>query len=168
MKRRGQTIYPLDVRLQRMSLADVKTGCWNWQGTTRGGYGRLVIGSRSDGTRRTVAAHRLAFETWNGLIPEGMEVCHHCDNRRCINPAHLFAGTRQDNIDDRERKGRNVVLKGEMNGNAKLTSVDGVNLRALRNEGVSFDKLAHTFGIAKKTAWQIANRKRWAGVSNAD
>lgn len=75
-------------------------GCWEWCAATWSGYGRMkVLG-------RFVMAHRLSFEMHVRAIPEGMCVCHRCDNPRCVRPSHLFEGTHQDNINDAKRKGR--------------------------------------------------------------
>ena len=115
------TIYQ---RLIRNIKINKTNGCWEWQGSKRNGYGRMIIGSRTDGTRKTVSTHRLSYELHYGEIPQGMEICHKCNNPCCINPDHLFAGTRQDNIDDRERKGRNNPPKGEKHAKAKLTEAD--------------------------------------------
>lgn len=74
--------------------------CWHWlRAVTRDGYGYFHYG-------RARLAHRVAYELTHGPIPEGMQVCHQCDNPGCVRPDHLFIGTAQDNADDKVRKGR--------------------------------------------------------------
>ena len=82
------------------------TGCWLWQGTCyHDGYGAINISGKM---KRT---HRVSWELINGSIPEGMYICHHCDVRDCINPAHLFLGTQQDNVKDMIKKKRDRSSK---------------------------------------------------------
>ena len=89
--------------------AESLTGCWNWIGSKhKSGYGH---------TSRTKSgyAHRYIYELMIGEIPDGLCVCHHCDNPSCVNPDHMFVGTMADNMHDRDKKGRN-------NGGRKLGS----------------------------------------------
>lgn len=157
---------PITDRLYGNAKKNEHSGCWEWKGSTnRGGYGRIIVGSRKDGTRRNELAHRLSYMLNNGVIPEGMEVCHKCDNRSCINPDHLFLGTRQDNIDDRERKGRNIVFTGEEQQNAKLTKKAVKDARWERAyKGTSFQKLADKYGVSKKTMMNAINGITWKCV----
>lgn len=91
-----------------MTLSDLESrckltacGCWEWQGATASGYGRVKV------WRKVVSAHRLAFQlAFPEVDVKGFDVCHKCDNRRCCNPEHLFKGTRSDNMQDCKRKGR--------------------------------------------------------------
>lgn len=86
-----------------------ESGCRNWTGTKHGrGYG--CIGRNY----KTILAHRAAWELTFGTIPTGLLVCHHCDNKLCTNPQHLFLGTHADNNRDCIRKGRNAT--GDRNG----------------------------------------------------
>lgn len=75
--------------------------CWPWIGAEHGrGYGGILINYKS------VPAHRVAHALCKGVVPPGMFVLHRCDNPKCVNPAHLFLGTHQDNMDDMVSKGR--------------------------------------------------------------
>lgn len=83
-------------------------GCWEWQGCTnlingRNGYGLWRANNK------LWPAHRYAYTLLVGPIPAGLFVCHSCDNRKCVNPEHLWLGTAADNAHDRDRKGRTIV-----------------------------------------------------------
>lgn len=83
-------------------------GCWIWTGgTQRGGYGHF--NKRSDDPVTSWRAHRVAYELSVGPIPDGMNLCHTCDNRKCVRPDHMFLGMQKDNIADMYSKGRNYV-----------------------------------------------------------
>ena len=88
---------------KRVSKPDDPDKCWQWTGGKSSlGYGDMMI----EGKR--IGAHRFSYQLHHGPIPEGMWICHHCDNPKCINPDHLFIGTHQDNSNDKIKKGRDV------------------------------------------------------------
>lgn len=134
--------------------------CWEWTGRKdTGGYGTLSIDGRG------VAAHRFSFELLNGPIPQGQGhhgtcVCHSCDNRSCVNPAHLFLGTHTDNMRDAFAKER-FDRKGVKHPRAKLTDND---IRSIRVDGRLLREIADDYGIGTTQACAIRNRKAWIHV----
>lgn len=128
--------------------------CWEWQASKRSGYGQFEINYRN------WRAHRVAWTLIFGPIPEGLFVCHKCDNRGCCNPYHLFLGTNKDNMVDAARKGR--THPGEANSNSKLTEFEVHTIREMYvMDGWTQRGLAEEFGVHPKTISKIVRRKRW-------
>ena len=136
-------------------------GCWNWTGATfTNGYGRVMLGSRRDGNRKTVSVHRLAMHMWRGFdLSSPLFVCHQCDNKRCFNPEHLFIGTAADNTLDYITKGKYRPCYGERNGASKLTWDE---VRELRESSGPQRILARRFGISQGMVSRILRSKNRA------
>lgn len=132
-----------------------ESGCWEFTGYIMpNGYGQTSIG------KLVLLAHRASYMVFIGKIPEGMHICHKCDNRKCFNPDHLFAGTRDENMADMIRKGRQRSLSGTESPNAKLTTKQIEEIRDRYIPYVNTAELAKEFGITKQYVGQLA-RKEW-------
>lgn len=143
------------------------SGCWIWQHCIQAnGYGRLRRAGRSE------YAHRASFLKFKGQIPDGLDVCHTCDNRKCWNPDHLFLGTRTDNMHDAVRKGRTskgqahaATICGEHGPGAKLTLSEVRQIRALKIVGAATPQLAKRFGVCTSTIRNIVYGRTWKDES---
>jgi HNH endonuclease len=129
-------------------------GCWEWQwGKNRRGYGKVVVHYKN------VAAHRLSWTVHRGQIPDGMLVCHRCDNPPCCNPDHLFLGTNADNMRDAYDKGRSV--RGERVHTVRLTEAQVLTIAQRIKDGETSADLAREFGVAHGTIWFIEKKRSW-------
>ena len=124
------------------------TGCMEFVGYLQHGYARATIMGKVD------YGHRHAYRLANGVIPTGMEVCHKCDNRKCINPSHLFAGTRQDNVDDAVAKGR--TARGEKLPQTKITSLMIIKIILRIKAGHFYKDIAADYDVTPQLIGKIA------------
>jgi hypothetical protein len=132
-------------------------GCWVWLRALRQGYGAFGV---SEGV--IIDAHRFSWWLHNGVIPQSAEVLHKCDNRRCVNPSHLFLGSKADNIADMVSKNRQA--KGERMPQAKLTTASAILIRRLSRIGIAHSKIAERFNVNLSNISQIVHRKTWKHV----
>lgn len=134
--------------------------CWLWTGGLSATFG--VGKFRLNGRKQTAA--RVVWAMFNGVIPDAMCVLHRCDNPACVNPGHLFLGTKQDNMADKKAKGR--CPKGVEQPGSKLTEFCVKMMRELRfKKGATVRSIAKQFGVSAGLACLVINGKRWKHVT---
>jgi len=146
--------------------------CWLWTASKRAkGYGAFVWALPS-GEIVQGRAHRFSFELLNGPIPQGMCILHRCDTPACVNPDHLYLGTKAENNEDMRRKGRHVPggthcgkngkwPKAEGHHNARLTWPIVATIREDRSAGLSFSAIAKKHGITISSSYKICKNLSW-------
>lgn len=150
-RRRNEPMYDPDERFFGYIENDDK-GCWIWKGAQAGGgYGTFFFEGKQ------VPAHRRSWEIQNGPVPKGLWVLHKCDVRACVNPDHLFLGTRQDNMDDMKAKGRQS--RKPSRGRQILFEEDIIKIRHLYSRGMLQREIGNLFGVGQAQISKILLHK---------
>jgi hypothetical protein len=154
-------------------IVSTKLGpCWMWIASCFwDGYGIFGV------VRTSWKAHRFSWQLAHGAIPKGLHCLHRCDNRRCVNPAHLFLGTNTDNFRDKMKKGRQAtgarngarlhperLVRGDAHWCAKLSAEKVRSSRRLRAAGWRVTRIATKFGVTGATIHSVLRGKTWAHV----
>lgn len=141
-------------------------GCLVWTGVKlpvakykRGGYGTIGLGAAKLGKGYV---HRVSYTLFVGEIPDGMCVLHKCDNRLCVEPTHLFLGTKLENARDCDAKGRRP--KGMSHFYALVTDSQVRKIRKLYEQGVTQRRLATQYGVCQANISNIVKRKSWSHI----
>lgn len=127
-----------------------------------GRYGLMWVGDKA----RARGVHRVCWQIHNGAIPEGLFVCHRCDNPICVNPAHLFLGSASDNMRDMSAKGRGKANRqnGEANHAAKLREADVIAIRQMAARGDRIVDIADRYGVSRRAIGMVVSGRNWAHV----
>lgn len=143
--------------LSKISIPNDRNACWEWKDAcSSNGYGNYRLG------KKKVRPHRVSYWIFKGEIPEGMLICHQCDNKICVNPDHLFLGSPKENMKDMVAKGRNRTRHGESHWWAKLKDSDIPKIVQLRHEGWPQADIAERFSVSPSRITQILHDPRYA------
>ncbi len=144
-----------------MHIIEDEDSCWLWD---KYDFWHPRGTVKKDGKHRIPS--QIAWEIACGPVPTGMEVCHTCDRPPCVRLKHLFLATHKENMLDRDRKGRGVALKGQVNGRAKLTEVLVQQMRAEYIPGITTQiYLANKYGVSRSVAHRVVKLESWRHVA---
>lgn len=137
------------------SKIKITKSCWIWEGGKfTNGYGSFKVDGKNE------RAHRLSYLIFKGEIYWEFSICHTCDNRQCVNPEHLFAGTAEQNQQDAKNKNR--TLKGEKHHNVKLTKEIVIEIRKTYKTGLySISELAQRYELTHSGMSNIIHKRTW-------
>lgn len=156
-KEKAQQNTALTAKYVRNFMKNVRiaeNGCWEWAAALgANGYGQFKFG-------RIAYAHRFSYYIFNGDLCEGMEICHTCDNPACVNPAHLWQGTKSENMRDAAMKGRTNTVR--------LSPDDVRRIRNLHNLKYPVADLARRFNCTTTTIYDIVNRRSWNYITDKE
>lgn len=154
-RKRGEKVCSISCKLLNEKIINEK-GCWISPITGSRGYGQVSFRGM-----KNKLAHRVSYDTFIGPINKGMFVCHKCDTPACYNPEHLFLGTPKDNVHDGIKKGRikHIGAKGSDCKFTNLTDEQIEEMRSLRNEGFSLERLSKIFRCQKEYISKITRNK---------
>jgi HNH endonuclease len=172
------------VKCSILNRYDIVNECWEWTGKVgKNGYGTVV--KAENGKKMHLLAHRESYKIFKGEIPTSLNVCHTCDNRKCINPDHLWIGTAKDNIQDAILKGRmkkttgykhteenkakfklrkRPMTKGELSPLSKLKDQDVIEIRRMIKENITQTDIAKKYGVTQSVISRIKDREVWNHV----
>lgn len=134
------------------------SGCWEWLGKKRGGYGMFSADHKNH------LAHRLMYVKYNGNIPENKNVCHKCDNPSCVNPQHLWLGTHQENMTDMITKKRDKKSYGSANHLATITEKEAREIKIKHKEGMNMREIHRALNISYRVIQHICAGESWKHI----
>lgn len=135
------------------------SSCWEWKAASSGGYGYISV--KGQNTR----VSRVSYELHFGKIPQGLYVCHKCDNPGCVRPDHLFLGTALDNARDRDNKGRRIPPAGTSNGYHKLSEKNVLDIIEIYKSGqYSQEQLGKKYGISQAHVSRLIKKQSWRHI----
>lgn len=148
--------------------------CWIWKASfVNSGYGQFWYNGKK------ITAHKFAYTFYKGPVPDEIDVCHTCDNKKCANPDHLFLGTTVENLTDMKRKGRSakginngvykhpeIIRRGENHGGSKTNNGQVIEIRNFYDTGIIHNicELARKFNLGQTTIRHIVKRDTWKTV----
>lgn len=155
----GRPVTPIEEKFWKKVDKGGSDECWEWTGKlNHSGYGILCTGPRAN--RKRTRAHRISWEIHNGPIPERKLVLHKCDNKKCVNPNHLYLGTHSNNMQDAWDRGRQPRerpnCRGLNHGKAKLSDDDVREIRRLWKKRVRRKALSEKYGVSPRHIWAVA------------